>query len=401
MLEKILFNVVAFALFVIIFFKMIKNNDMTYLIALAMEAIGIALNFIILIFTLETNWFIKLILYLLSIIIPIIVLYLEHRKINLTEIISISMAKIAILFNNNKKAKNILIGLISKYSNSKIGHKMLAQIYEQEGGMRKAIDEYVKVVEIDKQDYDSYYKITLLLKDLGNKDEAIEMLKNLNNKKPDFLEATITLSDLLCEQERYKEALTLVTEALKYHPNNYDLYYSMGIIYTMLNDFNNAKTCYEKAATINTLLHTTDYNIAQINLILGDIEEAEKYFMKCVDDEELSAKAYFYIAKICMLRNDKDNAIKYLNVSIDLDPIYYKKAEEEPLFIPIKSLINYPSIDEEDIEERKTNLSLKEIKAQNHLETTYKLVGKLSYNDLKLRNNNINIERDTNREREN
>ena len=401
MLEKILFNVVAFALFVIIFFKMIKNNDMTYLIALSMEAIGIALNFIILIFTLEINWFIKLILYLLSIIIPIIVLYLEHRKINLTEIISISMAKIAILFNNNKKAKNILIALISKYSNSRIGHKMLAQIYEQEGGMRKAIDEYVKVVEIDKQDYDSYYKITLLLKDLGNKDEAIEMLKNLNNKKPDFLEATITLSDLLCEQERYKEALTLVTEALKYHPNNYDLYYSMGIIYTMLNDFNNAKTCYEKAATINTLLHTTDYNIAQINLILGDIEEAEKYFMKCVDDEELSAKAYFYIAKICMLHNDKDNAIKYLNVSIELDPVYYKKAEEEPLFIPIKSLINYPSIDEEDIEERKTNLSLKEIKAQNHLETTYKLVGKLSYNDLKLRNNNINIERDTNREREN
>ena len=55
------------------------------------------------------------------------------------------------------------------------------------------------------------------------------MLKNLNSKKPELLEATITLSDLLCEQERYKEALTLVTEALKYHPNNYDLYYSMGI----------------------------------------------------------------------------------------------------------------------------------------------------------------------------
>lgn len=399
MLEKILFNVVAFALFVIIFFKMIKNNDTTYLIILGMEAIGIAMNFIILIFGLSINCFVTLILYVLAIIIPILVLYLEYKKINLTELITICMAKISILSKNNKKAKNFLVSLVTKYPNSKIGHKMLAQIYEQEGGMRKAIDEYVKVVEVDKQDYDSYYKITLLLKELGSKDEAIEMLKNLNNKKPDFLEATITLGDLLCEQERYKEALTVVTEALKYHPNNYDLYYSMGIVYTMLNDFSSAKTCYEKAATINTLLHTTDYNIAQINLILGDIEEAEKYFMKCINDEELSPKACFYIAKIYMIRNDKDNAIKYLNVSIDLDPIYYKKAEEEPIFIPIKSLINYPSIDEEDIEEKKSKLSLKEKKAEKHLETTYKLVGKLSHNDLRFRNN-INIERNTNRERE-
>ncbi len=400
MLGEILFNIIAFALFSIILLKMLKNSDITYLIIICIEAIGIAVNFIMLIFGIPINWFVKIILFILAIVIPIIVLYLEHKQINITELFWVPMAKLALISKNNKKAKSILVSLINKYPNSKIGHKMLAQIYEQEGGMRKAIDEYVKVVEIDKQDYDSYYKITLLLKDLGSKDEAIEMLKNLNSKKPDFLEATITLGDLLCEQERYKEALTIVTEALKYHPNNYDIYYSMGIIYTMLNDFSSAKTCYEKAATINTLMHHTDYNIAQINLILGDIDEAEKYFMKCIDDEELSPKAYFYIAKICMIRNDKENAINYINMAIELDPIYYKKAEAEPVFIPIKGYINYPNIDEEDIEERKSKLSLKEINAEKHLEDTNKLVGKLSHNDLKYRST-INMEKDTNREREN
>ena len=41
-----------------------------------------------------------------------------------------------------------------------MAHKMLAEIYEKEGGMRKAIDEYVIAVDLNKKDYDSYYKIT-------------------------------------------------------------------------------------------------------------------------------------------------------------------------------------------------------------------------------------------------
>ena len=62
-------------------------------------------------------------------------------------------------------------------------HKMLAEIYEKEGGIRKAIDEYVKVVDLDGEAYDSYYKIAMLLKELGNKDDSRDMLTKLVNKK--------------------------------------------------------------------------------------------------------------------------------------------------------------------------------------------------------------------------
>ena len=43
--EKIIFNVVAFFLFVLIFFKMIRKNDTSYLGILILQAIGIAINF--------------------------------------------------------------------------------------------------------------------------------------------------------------------------------------------------------------------------------------------------------------------------------------------------------------------------------------------------------------------
>src|SRR5699024_5511866 len=126
-------------------------------------------------------------------------------------------------------------------------HKLLAQIYEQEGGMRKAIDEYVQAIDANKQDYDSYYKVAELLNQLEKPDEASEMLFRLLSKKPEYEQATVLLGDILMKKEMYKEAVNVYQDALKYNPLSYDFNYSLGMAYTMLNDFQNAKICYEKA----------------------------------------------------------------------------------------------------------------------------------------------------------
>ena len=89
--------------------------------------------------------------------------------------------------------------------------------YELEGGLRKAIDEYVICIDINKKDYNSYYKVATLLCDLEKKEEAIEMLTNLLEKKPDYYDASITLGDLLIEKEKYKEAVSILIDATKYN----------------------------------------------------------------------------------------------------------------------------------------------------------------------------------------
>lgn len=383
LVEKIIFNVLAFSLFIFMFFQMIKKNDTNYVIVLCMQALGIAINFIEIIFTLHINTFVRVLIYLLSIVTPIVILFLGSKNINFSEILYVTGAKIAIFTNNNKLAKDFLIKLVTKYPESYYGHKMLAEIYEKEGGMRKAIDEYVQVIDINKKDYNSYYKISYLLNDLGKKNEASQMLETLLRKKPEMVEATLLLGDIYCEQERYKEATNIYYDALKYNPTSYELYYDLGIAYTMLNDFKNAKICYERAAEINTLMYNGYYNLAQISLIYNDLEEAEKYFMQSIISKALEPKGYYNLAKIYMIKGDNENAIKFLNVAIEIEPKLYKKTDEEPLFIPIKPYINFPNVEEmEDIPVQATK---KEQKAQEHLEKTMKLVGKLSRNNIKLK----------------
>lgn len=384
---KILFFVVSIALFVIMFFKMMRKNEITYLTSIILQAVGMAINFIGLIFKINLNLFFILITYLMSVILPIFILICEYYKIDITEKIYKIRVKECLIRKDIKNAKKILIALIERNEDSKEAHKMLAQIYEKEGGIRKAIDEYVKVVDLDANAYDSYYKIAVLLKELGNNEDAQEMLTKLVNKKPDYLEATLALSDMLCSQERYKEAITLMNETLKHHPNNFDVYYSMGMIYTMLNDFSSAKTCYEKAAIINTLEFNTNYNIAMIDLILGELEESEQYFTKCIEDEELSPLSYYHLAKIYMIKGDKDTAVKALNIAIELDNNMYKKAMEDSVFIPIKGYVNFPNIDEEDIEVKEYKTSKREMQVREHLQDTYNLVGKLNYKEIGVRYN--------------
>ncbi len=383
LVEKIVFSILAFYLFLVMFFKMIKKIDAAYVVILVLQAIGIAISFIEIIFTLKYNIIVKLIIYLISIIIPIIIIYLERKGKNFSENIYILLAKFYKMIGNNKKSKAILLSLVDKYPESYNAHRMLAEVYEKEGGMRKAIDEYVIAVDLNKKDYDSYYKISYLLNELDKKDDAIIMLNNLLTKKPDYINATMLLGDILSSQERYKEALNVYTNGLKYSPNNYDLYYNMGIVYTMLNDFPNAKICYEKAATINSLLYHAYYSLGQINLIEMDLEEAEKYFTKCLESKEQEPDAYYKLGKIYMLRGDHDNAVKFVNLAIELDNNYIKIANQEPIFIPVKSKFQMPIIDEEDIKERQTTYTKKELKAKEHLDKTYNVVGKLNIYKIK------------------
>lgn len=393
MIEKIFFYVVSITLFVIMFIKLMRKNDNLYLVAIISQAIGIAINFISLIFRIELNLFFTLIIYLMSIVLPVFILVCEYNEIDIIEKIYAILAKGYLIAKNTKNAKKILLALIDRNDNCKEAHKMLAEIYEKEGGLRRAIDEYIKVVDLDSEAYDSYYKIAVLLKELGNNEDSLDMLTKLVNKKPDYLDASIELSDMLCAQGRFKEAISIMNETLKYNPNSFDVYYTMGMIYTMLNDFSSAKTCYEKAAIINTLEFNTNYNIAMIELILGELEEAEIYFTKCIEDEELSPMAYYQLAKIYMIKGDKDTASKALNIAIELDNNLYKRAVEDPIFIPIKGYIEYPTIDEEDIVQKESKATERELLVRKHLEETYNLVGKLNYKEIGVRYSNTKEER--------
>ena len=147
MLERIIFNILSFSLFILIFSKLIRKNDTAYVVPISLEALGIAIGLIEILLGKYLGTFIRVITYILAVVLPLAIIILEKYGFNVSEIIYLVSARMFNLLKNSKKSKTLLLNLINKYPESYNGHKLLAQTYEKEGGMRKAIDEYVKAID--------------------------------------------------------------------------------------------------------------------------------------------------------------------------------------------------------------------------------------------------------------
>lgn len=370
MIEKIIITLVSFILFVyVFFFKMIKKNDTNYLIILGIEAVGILINFIQIIFGVLRTGFFNGIVYTFAIIIPILVFALEYKKINVSEIIYVVASKICLVLGKNKRAKALLIKLSEKYPDSYYAHKMLAEIYEKEGGMRKSIEEYVRVLEIRRNDYKSYYRISLLLKDLGRNKQAILMLHNLLKVKPEHYLASEMLAELLIENEEYKKAINVINKTLKIHQDKENLIYNLGIAYVKTNDFSLAKKCFEQVVNLNNQHYNAYYRLGQISLLYRDFDMAENYFANSAYSEK-EAKAYYELTKIYMMKNQKDKAALTVQKAIAADSNFYTIAKEEPILFPIKQHIKKP---ETIVEVKKSEEAKTEKMIEEYLNDTYNL----------------------------
>lgn len=94
LIEKIVFTILAVYLLIAMFFRLLKKIDRIYIFILVIQSLSLILKIIEIIFRLNYNIFVKIIMYLISIVIPIIIIILERKGKNLSELILVAIAKI-------------------------------------------------------------------------------------------------------------------------------------------------------------------------------------------------------------------------------------------------------------------------------------------------------------------
>lgn len=388
MIEKVMFCILTLILFIILFFKFIKRKDNIYFYVLACDLITFIIKFICIQNKVNVGILLNCIIYGFSIVIPLIIILLEQKNIYLSESICIGLSYINFNSGKNSNARKRLVKYVTKFPNSYYAHRLLAKIYESEGKDEEAIDEYVRAVELNKKDYDSYYEISFLLNKIGKIDESEEMLKNLLSKKPDYFKASILLGNILYDKEQFKKAVNVYLDALKYNPEIYELYYGLGMSYTRLNDFQTALEYYRRAAVINSMLYHARFNIAQINLITGELEKAENNFIECLQNKDTEPEAYYYLAIISLLKGEKERAVAYVNMAIELDSKIYNKVAKQEIFVPI-----IKEVRKTENKKRRYKYTYRELLTKKHLEDTFYLIEKMKANNTIEKNDNKAIKK--------
>lgn len=385
-MEKVMFFAIAFAMLAILLSKLVRRRDAMYIYLLTMNIVGIIIRSVVYTNNLDNNVVLLGVTYFISIILPLIIVFLEIKGIFLPELFTVSKAKMYLKLGQNNRARRALLKYMEKHPSNYYTHKLLADIYEKEGKYEEAIDEYVLAVDNNKKDYDSYYEIAFLLNQIEKPEEAKKMLQELLDKKPEYYKASDLLGSILYNQEQFREAVNVYLKALNYNPDVYELYYGLGMAYTRLNDFQTAKEYYDKAAKLNSLLFHAKINIAQIMLLQGELEEAEEKFLECMEDKDSEPDAYFYLAIIFLLKGDKERAVSYANIAVELDKKIYKRICRQELFAPVMDQIR-----NECHKDHKNTLTIQELKTKKHLEDMFALVSKMTNGGRKVNSKDARI----------
>jgi tetratricopeptide (TPR) repeat protein len=92
--------------------------------------------------------------------------------------------------------------------------------------------------------------------------------------------------------------------AIVYNPRDVDAYQSIGNIYFMQNDYNEALTWYERGAEVDYLYPRTYNNIATIYYMRGDHPNAIKYYGQAIAVDPTYPRAYYGLGLIAFIQGD-------------------------------------------------------------------------------------------------
>jgi tetratricopeptide (TPR) repeat protein len=299
----------------------------------------------------------QVIFFVIACVIPVSAIYLQYNNIILTR--KILYYKMKLKYSNKEYNKTIeYIEKIISIEGRKAEYLyILGQCYKNLQDFINARDSFALAVELDKNDYKSYYELALVLDETNKKEVARVMFDKALKLKPDFYEAEEGLGICFTSQGKFREAINVYKNALKHHPNSYEFYYNIGMLELELREYEISKEAFKKAGEIKPDLYMAHYNLGKIYYLNGDYDDAIETYKKILNSTTYGPRGYYKIAQVYAAKKEYDKSMSSLEYAIELDPSYIKKIEDEFIFSNMTDMIN------DYLEARK---KYKEIERQKH-----------------------------------
>lgn len=216
-----------------------------------------------------------------------------YKKINRLDPDHMDIAvKMADLYSNQ--------GFISE---AKDKYLQIAGKFRDAGQKKEAISLYEKVLDLDREDFESKLIIANLYAEEGSVEEAVEkfnevvefMIQKENfrkaeevldlakNLKEDDLRTLSNLVQVHKSQERSQEALNLIKNVLSKDENNLRALSLLGNLYHEKQDFKKAEETFVKIVSLNPKDFEARFKLGRIHLDHGRLDEAFAQFEPLVD----------------------------------------------------------------------------------------------------------------------
>ena len=155
----------------------------------------------------------------------------------------------------------------------------LGNLYANIGKVKKAEENYLEAIRIDKLFYPAKVNLAMLYNRQGENDKAEILLKQVTEDYPEMASTFYSLGLLLAEKGKYGEAADYLQEASEKNPENPRIFYNLALVEQYLGNLKTAGTALLRAHELDE--QNADYLMALIDYYLKgkEIEKAEKYVL--------------------------------------------------------------------------------------------------------------------------
>jgi tetratricopeptide (TPR) repeat protein len=123
----------------------------------------------------------------------------------------------------------------------------------------------------DKDNAEAHLLRGLILRDQGQRQQAMTDFQAAVNKRPDMVEAVIQLGSMKLEAGNVSEAQPLLEGAVKYAPNNALAHLNLGDTYRLLGRPQDAKKEFDTALSLDSSLAQTHYDLGLLYLFSPNV----------------------------------------------------------------------------------------------------------------------------------
>lgn len=200
----------------------------------------------------------------------------------------------------------------------------LSNLYKQLGDKNKQFCYLQRAIKLNKNDYLAYYWLGDYYRCAGKYPCAIQNYKEVVKINPKFSQVYLNLAICFFETEEFNYSIMATKEYLEFCPNSDYAYFLMAKTYLAMGQYNEAKTCVQKAIDINDCVDY-DYEFALIHYYLGDYDDAVEIFQNLLQYKD-NAEIFNYVGLCNYKKQNINAAIINFKRAIEIDglrPIYY------------------------------------------------------------------------------
>ncbi|XGK32316.1 tetratricopeptide repeat protein [Lactobacillus acidophilus] len=206
--------------------------------------------------------------------------------------------------------------------------KKIAQLYD-EGKVDQAIHLLVQRIDDKPQNIDNYLQLSTYLIEQGSLDQAQQLLEHAQHlvKKPKELNYNLAICYYM--QGDFDKALNLLDQI----PNDDLTLYQKALTYLKLGQSQKALAY---ALTIKNIDERVQELLGDIWMSMGNNDTARQLYLK-IPLEKRTAKIYFLLG-VSTLEKDRTQAKEYFDRAKKMDEKYYKRAMDQ--YASIMKMLN-------------------------------------------------------------